>query len=68
MFNWSHYQNIVHFPPPSDVPRISMLTKGFANVTSFERGERIRGEEVVMTVINLSPGQRHDSVIHQNKE
>ena len=22
------------FPPPSDVPRISMLTKGFSNVTS----------------------------------
>jgi hypothetical protein len=29
LFNWLDYQNMVNFPPPSDVPRISMLTKGF---------------------------------------
>ena len=53
MFNWSDYQNIVHFPPPSDVPRISMLTKGVCkcNISRVERGKR--GEEVFMTVINL---------------
>jgi hypothetical protein len=45
MFIWSDYQNIVHFPPPSDVPRISVY-QGVCkyNISRVERGKR--GEEV----------------------
>jgi hypothetical protein len=60
MFNWSDYQNIVNFPPPSDVPRISMLIFK-CNISRVDRGKR--GEEVFMTVINLAPGQSHDSIL-----
>ena len=45
MFNWSDYQNIAHFPPSSDAPRISMLTKGVCkcNISRVERGKGGRG-------------------------
>ena len=68
MFNWSDYQNIVHFPPPSDVPRISMnlsINQGFCkcNISRVERGKG-GGKEVFMTVINLPPGQLHDRALY----
>lgn len=43
-----------------------MLTKGFANVTSVGLRVKSGGKEVFMTVINLPPDQRHDSMYTMN--
>ena len=61
MFNWSDYQNIVNFPPPSLGSQNLYVNQGVfkCHISRVERGKR--GEEVFMTVIDLTPGQRHDS-------